>query len=420
MGIQNSQFEIQNSDFASWYLLAVDPESPSSILASAREILPWMSEIRRDLHQHPELGLEEHRTSKKVQSILDEIGIEHEDGLGGTGVLGTIHGDGEGHVVALRADLDALPIEDNKDVPYASKVPGKMHACGHDVHTTMLLGAARLLSKERQSFAGTVKLLFQPAEETVGGARLMIEAGALENPRVEAIFGVHVDPALDVGSIGLHYGQRNASSDDLTIIVRGMAAHAAYPSIGVDAIVAAAHVITAMQAIVSRNVDAREAAVVSLGVIEGGTQSNIVADRVKLSGTVRCLNPEVRASVLRRIEETAEAVARAMGARAEIEIEPSYDPVVNDEAMVDLVRENSTRLLGDKSAVIFDQPLMGVEDFGYYLSEVPGVFYSLGVRNEEAGIVHPVHFGLFDVDESAMAIGVALQVLNALSVVAPC
>jgi amidohydrolase len=398
----------------------VSSQKPSDILAAAREILPWMIEIRRDLHQHPELGLEEHRTGKKVRELLDELGIEHEDGMGGTGVLGTIQGNAEGKTVALRADLDALPIQDDKDVSYASKVPGRMHACGHDVHTTMLLGAARLLAEERTSLPGTVKLLFQPAEETVGGAKLMIEAGALENPRVEAIFGVHVDPSLEVGTVGLHYGQRNASSDDLAIIVHGKAAHAAYPSIGVDAIVAAAHVVIAVQAIVSRNVDAREAAVVSLGVIEGGTQTNIVADRVKLAGTVRCLNPEVRALVLHRIEETVEAVARAMGARAEIEIEPSYDPVVNDQAMVDLVRENSGRLLGDESAVIFDQPLMGVEDFGFYLSEIPGAFYSLGVRNEGAGIVHPVHFGLFDVDESAMAIGVALQVLNALSVVTPC
>lgn len=402
------------------YGRAVNPEKASEILAAAKALLPWMIEIRRDLHQHPELGLEEHRTSARVRELLDEMAIEHRDGLGGTGILGSIRGDGEGKVVALRADLDGLPIQDDKVVPYASKVPGTMHACGHDVHTTVLLGAARLLEGMNDSFSGTVKLLFQPAEETVGGAKLMIEAGVLENPKVDAIFGLHVDPSLDVGTIGLHYGQRNASSDDLSIVVHGKAAHAAYPSIGVDAIVASAHVITALQGIVSRNVDARDAAVVSLGVIEGGSQTNIIADRVQLTGTVRCLKPEVRASVLQRIEETAGSVAAAMGARAEIEIQPSYDPVVNDDAMVDLVRENSGTLLGGESVVIFDRPLMGVEDFGFYLGEVPGVFYSLGVRNEEAGIVHPVHFGLFDVDESAMAIGVALQVLNALSVVAPC
>jgi amidohydrolase len=398
----------------------VSLDSPSDILAAAQELLPWMIEVRRDLHQHPELGLEEHRTSEKVRSLLDEIGIEHRDGLGGTGVLGTIHGNGEGRVAALRADLDALPIRDEKDIEYASKIDGVMHACGHDAHTTILLGAARLLEKQKASFAGTVKLLFQPAEETVGGARLMIEDGALENPRVDAIFGLHVDPGLETGTVGLHFGQRNASSDDLVIVVHGSAAHGAYAFEGVDAIVAAAHIVTSLQTIVSRNIDAREAAVVSLGTIRGGTAGNIVANRVELAGTIRCLNQATRTSVQQRIRQAAEAVAQGMGARAEVMITPSYDPVVNDEAMVEIVRENARQLLGDSAVVVFPKPNMGVEDFGFYLSEVPGVFYSLGVRNEEAGIVHPVHTGLFDLDENAMAIGVALQVLNALAVVAPC
>ncbi|MCJ7753208.1 MAG: M20 family metallopeptidase [Thermoanaerobaculales bacterium] len=398
----------------------MDLNSPSDVLAAANEILPWMIEVRRDLHQNPELGLEEHRTSAKIQGLLDEMGIEHIDGLGVTGVLGLIRGTGEGKVVALRGDMDALPIQDAKDVSYASTIPGKMHACGHDVHTTVLLGAARLLQKNRSSFSGTVKLLFQPAEETVGGAKLLIAAGALENPRVDAIFGLHVDPELDVGRVGLHFGQRNASSDNLQIIVHGKAAHAAYPYLGVDAIVAAAHVVTSLQAIVSRNLDAREAAVVSLGTISGGTQANILADRVVLVGTVRCLDQATRTLVLQRIKETAEAVALALGARAEVNIEPSYDPVVNDASMVHIVEESSRKLLGDESVVIFKTPQMGVEDFGYYLSEVPGAFYSMGVRNEAAGIVHPVHNGLFDVDENAMAIGVALQVLNTKAVLAPC
>jgi len=405
---------------ASCYLRAVNPESASDILAAAKNILPWMIEIRRDFHQHPELGLEEHRTSSTVCSLLDEMGVEFEGEVAGTGVVGLVRGNGDGGVVALRADLDALPLQDDKDAPYASKVPGKMHACGHDVHTTILLGVARLLASEKISLPGTVKLLFQPAEETVGGAKLMIAAGALENPTVDAIFGLHVDPTLEVGTVGLHYGQRNASSDDLEIIVHGDAAHGAYAYEGVDAIVAAAHVITSLQTIVSRNVDAREAAVVSLGTIRGGTQANIVANRVEVVGTVRCLNEATRRSVLRRIKESAEAVALGLGARAEVKIEPRYDPVVNDDAMVTVVRESSSRLLGDDRIITFPKPNMGVEDFGYYLSEAPGAFYSLGVRNEGAGIVHPVHHGLFDVDESSMAIGVALQVLNALAVLAPC
>ncbi len=394
--------------------------SPSDVLSAAQDFLPWMIEVRRDLHQNPELGLEEHRTNSRVRTLLDEMGIEYEDGLGGTGVLGLIHGTGEGKVVALRADMDALPIQDDKDVPYASKIPGKMHACGHDVHTTVLLGAARLLAKNKDSFAGTVKLLFQPAEETVGGAKLLIKGGALEDPRVDAIFGLHVDPDLEVGTVGLHFGQRNASSDNLEIVVHGKASHGAYPYDGVDAIVAAAQVISSLQTIVSRNVDAREAAVVSLGTIHGGTQANILADRVELVGTVRCLNQTTRAFVLQRIRDTAEAVAHGLGARAEVNIEPSYDPVVNDPAMVEIVRESSKELLGDDAVVVNTTPQMGVEDFGYYLSEVPGAFYSMGVRNESKGIVHPVHNGLFDADENAMPIAVALQVLNAMAVLDPC
>jgi len=397
----------------------VNSESASDTLAAARDLLPWMIEIRRDLHEHPELGLEEHRTSAKIQSLLDEMGVEHEDGLGGTGVLGLIPGDGEGKVVALRADMDALPLQDEKDVTYASKVPGKMHACGHDVHTTILLGAARLLVEEGGSFPGTVKLLFQPAEETVGGAKLLIEAGALENPRVDAIFGLHVDPGLDVGKVGLHFGQRNASSDDLKIIVHGKSAHGAYPFEGVDAIVAAAQVISALQTVVSRRVDAREAAVVSLGTIHGGTQGNIVADRVELIGTVRCLNQETRKTVLQRITETAEGTALGMGARAEVVIDPSYEPITNDDRLLEVVRSNSREMLGEENVVVFSRPNMGVEDFGFYLNEIPGAYYSLGVRNEERGIVHQVHHGLFDVDESAMAFGAALQVLNALAVLTP-
>jgi len=403
-----------------------EPADPAELLAAAREILPWMVEVRRDLHRHPELGLEEHRTSGRVRELLDEMGIEHVDGLGGTGVMGLLRGawgGGDGRAVALRADLDALPLADGKDVPYRSQVPGKMHACGHDVHTTVLLGAARLLAARADRLPGTVKLLFQPAEETVGGAKLLIAAGVLDDPPVEAIFGLHVDPTIEAGRVGVRYGQRNASSDDLAITVHGRAGHGAYPSAGVDAIVAAAHVVTALQTVVSRNVDARDSAVVTLGTIQGGSQRNILAGRVELVGTVRALDPAVRELVLRRVRETAEGVAAGLGTRAEVRIEPSYDPLINHDAMVDLVRAQAERLLGEPAVDVIPKPTLGVEDFAFYLSRVPGAFWSLGVRNEAAGIVHPVHSELFDADESAMAIGAALQALNALTALAappPC
>ncbi|HRC84586.1 MAG TPA: amidohydrolase [Thermoanaerobaculia bacterium] len=400
---------------ASALLPAAGNDSRSlALLQAAEAILPWMVEIRRDLHMHPELGLEEHRTAAQVQRRLDELGIAHRDGLGGTGVLGLIPGRQEGRAVALRADLDALPLEDAKPVPYRSQSPGRMHACGHDVHTAILLGAARLLVERRGELPGLVKLLFQPAEETVGGARLLIEAGVLEDPPVAAIFGLHVDPGLEVGRVGVRYGQRNASSDSIVLVIHGRSSHGAYPAGGVDAIVVAAQVISALQVVVSRNVDARNAAVITFGTIQGGTQRNIVASRVELTGTVRCLDPSTRELVLRRLRETAEGVAAGLEARAEVTIEPSYDPLINHEPMVDLVRSTALGLVGEDHVHVVPRPNMGVEDFAFYLSRVPGAFYSLGVRNEEAGIVAPVHHESFDVDERCLAYGAALQAALAL------
>jgi amidohydrolase len=388
----------------------------ASLLAEARSFLPWMVDIRRDLHQHPELGLEEHRTRGRVEEHLGGLGVEYIGGLAGTGVLGLLPGAGEGKVVALRADLDALPLHDAKDVPYRSTIDGRMHACGHDVHTTILLGAARLLKSRLASRPGLVKLIFQPAEETVGGAKLLVEEGVLDEPRVDAIFGLHVDPGLDVGRFGLKYGQRNASSDNLEITIHGRSCHGAYPAAGVDAIVAAAQVIVALQSIVSRNVDARSSAVLTLGTIQGGNQANIVAQRVHLVGTVRTLDRATRELVLRRIRECAEGVAAGMGARAEVMIDPSFDPVINDNRAVDVVRGCAERLVGGEQVVFFERPNMGVEDFGFYLTHVPGAFYSLGVRNEARGIVAPVHNDRFDVDEECLAYGAALQALNALAI----
>lgn len=390
--------------------------SAAALLDEAGAILPWMIEIRRDLHRNPELGLAEHRTSARVCEVLDQLGIEYRAGLAGTGVVGLIPGREDQPAVALRADLDALPLEDAKQVPYRSQVPGKMHACGHDVHTTILLGAARLLTARKAELSRPVKLIFQPAEETVGGAKLLIAEGVLESPPVASIFGLHVDPELDVGTFGLRYGQRNASSDDLLVTVHGRSAHGAYPAGGVDAIVVAAQVVSAMQSVVSRNVDARESAVITFGTVHGGTQGNIVASRVELVGTVRCLDRSIREIVLRRARQTAEGIAAGLGARAEVEIRPSYDPLVNDDSMVEVVRRGAAELVGEQNIVIIDRPNMGVEDFAFYLAQVPGAFFSLGVRNEPKGITHPIHHELFDVDESSMALGAAIQTLNALGV----
>jgi amidohydrolase len=391
-------------------------QSASAVLEASREILPWLVEIRRDLHRHPELGLEEFRTARRIGEHLDEIGIEHVDGLAGTGVLGLIRGVEEGPTVALRADIDALPLQDAKEVEYGSEIAGRMHACGHDVHTAILLGAGRLLYGFKSTYPGLVKLIFQPAEETVGGAQLLIKEGVLENPPVKAIFGLHVDSEFEVGTFGVRYGQRNASSDSVKLKIRGKSGHAAYPAGSVDAIVIAAQVIQALQTVVSRNLDARDSAAVSFGVIRGGTQSNIIASEVELKGTVRTLDPTIRDLVLRRVQEIATSVAAGLGGSVEIEIEAGYDPLINTDTIVDIVRSNATRLVGEDKVFAIERANMGAEDFGYYLSKAEGAFFTLGAGNEAKGIVHSVHNEKFDVDEECMVYGVAIQVLNSIKV----
>ncbi len=386
------------------------------MLAAARELLPWMTEIRRDLHMHPELGLEEHRTCGRIESLLDEMGVPHRR-VAGTGVVGDVAGGAAGRRVALRADLDALPLFDGKDVPYRSQIPGRMHACGHDVHTTVLLGATRLLAERAKDLEGSVRLLFQPAEETVGGARLLIEAGALEG--VDAVFGLHVDPEIPVGAFGLHRGQRNASSDAIHLVIEGKSGHGAYPAGGIDAIVVAAQVISALQSVISRNVDARDSAVLTLGTIRGGTQNNILARRVELTGTLRTLDPRIRELVQRRIRETSQGVAAGLGGRAELHIEPGYDALINDDWATDVVEHSAVELVGSDRVSVAPRPNMGVEDFAFYLQHVPGSFFALGVRNEARGIVHSIHHELFDADEECLAYGAAVQVLNALSALEP-
>ncbi|MEK5389928.1 M20 family metallopeptidase [Margalitia sp. FSL K6-0131] len=385
------------------------------LLQQAGGILPWLVEVRRDFHAYPEFGMEEFRTKDKICEYLDEMGIPYQAGIANTGVVGLIQGEQDGKTVALRADMDALPILEKNDIPYKSTVDGKMHACGHDAHMTVLLGAAKLLQENKHLLKGNVKLLFQPAEETVGGAEPMIKEGALENPKVDAVFGLHVDPAIPVGKIGVKYGQMNASSDTITITVKGKNAHGAYAYMGKDAIVIAAGVISALQTIVSRSVDARESAVISIGTIHGGTQGNIVADEVKLVGTVRTLTPEIRRGVLQKLEETVTYVAKGLGGEAVLSVEPGYTSLINNDEMVDIVKESGEALIGEENVNLLSRPSLGVEDFAFFAKAVPGAFFRLGVRNDEKGIVHDVHTPFFNIDENSLKIGVAMQVWNVFS-----
>ncbi|SKC38790.1 M20 metallopeptidase family protein [Maledivibacter halophilus] len=388
----------------------------NNVLNLAEEIKEWLIEVRRDFHMNPEFGMEEYRTSRRIVKYLEEMGIEYKKGVANTGVVGIIRGKENGKTVALRADMDALPIEEKNQVSYKSKIKGKMHACGHDAHMTILLGAARLLEDMKDDLKGNVKLFFQPAEETVGGAKPMIQEGVMENPKVDVVFGLHVAPEIPAGEIGIRYGKMNASSDTMKIVIKGESTHGAYPHSGVDAIVIAGHVITGLQTIVSRNIDPRNSAVVTLGAIEGGSRGNIIANKVEMIGTIRTLDPETRKKVINRIKKIVEDISQSLDGKGEVIIEEGYPHLINDDDIVNIVKENAGKILGEDKVRIIESSSLGVEDFAYFLQKAPGAFCRLGCGNVEKGIIHDGHNCNFDIDEDCLSIGVALQVQNVISI----
>ncbi|AEH24440.1 M20 metallopeptidase family protein [Pyrococcus yayanosii] len=365
-------------------------------LAIKDQIISW----RRDFHMHPELGYEEERTSKIVEEHLREWGYRIK--RVGTGIIAEI---GEGKVVALRADMDALPIQEENDVPYKSRVPGKMHACGHDAHTAMLLGAAKIIAEHSDALPNRVRLIFQPAEEGGNGALKMIEAGALEN--VEAIFGIHVWAELESGLIGIREGPFLAGVGKFWAKVTGKGGHGAAPHLSNDPIPTAAEMVLALQRIVSREVDPLKSAVVTVGRISGGTAFNIIPESVELEGTYRFFEPKVGRLVEKRIREILEGIARAHNTKLELSIEELGPPTVNDPSMAAFVKKVAEGL-GLKTSEV--RQTMGAEDFAFYLQKVPGTFIALGIKNEEKGIVYPHHHPKFDVDEDALPFGTALEV----------
>jgi amidohydrolase len=371
----------------------------------AEEIVSWLVEIRRDLHMHPEIRYEEVRTAGKVAEHLAEMGVEHRTGVGKTGVVALIRGKSDGPTVALRADMDALPIQEQNDVAYKSTVDGKMHACSHETHVTMLLGVARMLAEDPPP-KGNVKLLFQPAEEGGAGANAMIDDGALDDPKVDAIFAQHVYPDLAVGQIGLVYGTAWASTNAVDIEIRGQGTHAARPQLGRDPIVAAAHLIQSLQTIVSRRVDPLQGGVVTIGKIEAGTVRNVIPETAHLMGTVRALTEESRKLIIGEVERVAGGVAEAFDVEVECRWGAGYPVTVNHDREVDLVRGVASGILGTDN-VLIQGPSMGGEDFSYYLQCIPGAIYRLGCRGRELG-GRPLHSPRFDVDESVLPIGAAL------------
>ena len=382
----------------------------------AAEIDPMAAtlvEWRRDFHRHPELAFEERRTAAVVRAFLESLGIEVR-ACGRTGLRGVLRGGRPGRTVALRADMDALPVAEIADHDYASENPGVMHACGHDGHMAILMGAARVLAARRDTLPGTVVFLFQPAEEhPPGGAASMIEEGALDG--VESIFGLHLWQPLPTGVVGLRAGALMAQADEFEVAVRGRGGHASQPDLTVDPVVAASHVVVAAQTIVSRFTDPRQPVVVSFTTVHGGRIHNIIPDEVTMTGTVRTLDPATQLAVKERLGEVCAATCRLFGATAAFAYKEGYPPVINDAASVDLVRRAAALELGG-DAVRTIAPTMGGEDFAYYLQRVPGAFALLGMGD---GRPHPHHNARFDIDETMLPVGVRLMTAVALEMLQP-
>lgn len=368
--------------------------------------------IRRMIHENPELGFEEHKTAEIIANYLQELGIEVTIGVAKTGVVGILHGEKEGPVLAFRADIDALPIQENTDVSYKSKNPGVMHACGHDMHTAMLLAAAKVLSQNKQHISGTIKFIFQPAEEMKGGGIRMVEEGVLSNPTVDHIFAFHVWPELATGKYGFRNGAIMASMDTFDVVLKGKQGHGAAPHQGVDAIVGAAHVVTALQTIVSRETDPIDSVVLTIGTIEAGDGYNIIPEKATFRGTVRTLNANTRKEVATSIQRIIEGVASALKLEVEISynnLTVGYPVTMNDPKFNEHVASIATDLFGEDSVQWLNKPSMASEDFAFYLENVPGTFVFLGVGEDPN---HPMklHSDVFLPDEKAMIQGISLIV----------
>lgn len=379
----------------------------------ADDVEPWAIELRRRFHRWPELGNEEYVSAKKVKEVLGLLEIETSQILK-TGIIGTLKGEKPGKkVIAIRADMDALPIEETVDLPFVSERSGLMHACGHDVHMAVLLGTARLLTEIKDSIQGTIRFIFQPAEETSGGAERMIKKGCLENPKVDYILGIHVKPELPSGTIGLKYGKVHASSDMFKITIIGSQSHGAQPEEGIDAILAAAQLINNAQSIVSRNISPLNSAVITFGKINGGTAMNVLADKVVLEGTIRALDMASREFVKERLSEVTTYTAKSLNATAKIEFAKGYHALINDNLVVDAIKEAVVYGSTVDKIIELKNPTMGVEDFSFFLEKIPGAFFFLGSgykNRENAGI----HSSNFEVDESCIKTGILACTLSAL------
>ncbi|MCZ6682460.1 MAG: M20 family metallopeptidase [Planctomycetota bacterium] len=382
----------------------------SRIQDMIQDLAPSITALRHEIHAHPELGFEENETARRVVAQLKPLGnLEIQTGVAKTGVVATLNRDKPGKCVALRAELDCLPIHEEGNLPYKSRIPGKMHACGHDGHMSCLVGAAHILSRMADELPGKVKFVFQPAEEGGAGARIMSEEGVLNNPNVDAIFALHGWPELELGTIGVRGGPTLASTNPWRMTIHGDGAHAAYPHKGIDPILAASHIVVALQSIASRSIDPLESIVVTVAEFHAGTADNIIPPAVELTGTIRTLNPDVRKKAVGLVQQIATTTAAAFGARAEVNITDGYPTLINNDEAAALVADVARDVLGDGGVADVVPPSMGGEDFAYYAQRIPAAFWRLGVRtgdpSEQPGLHHPT----YDFPDVAIPYGIRMH-----------
>jgi hippurate hydrolase len=387
------------------------------IKALARELAPAFIEIRHHIHSHPELSFEEYATSAFIRQKLDEFGVSYRANVAGTGIIALIEGRNPSkRTIAIRADIDALPIQEANNVPYKSKNEGVMHACGHDVHTTCVLGATKILQQLKDEFEGTIKVLFQPGEEKhPGGASLMIKDGALENPRPDAILGMHVQPSMETGKLGFRAGKYMASADEIYITIKGKGGHAAQPHLTTDTILVASHLVVSLQQIISRNNDPFSPSVLSICAFNGGHTTNVIPSEVKLMGTFRAMDETWRFKAHELIKKQATELAHAMGAGIDIDILVGYPTLYNNETVTAQARSLAENYLGTEH-VEDTEVRMGAEDFAFYSQVIPACFFRLGTGNKARGITSGVHTPTFDIDEHAIEIGMGAMAYLAMSI----
>ncbi|MEP7264614.1 MAG: M20 family metallopeptidase [Bacteroidota bacterium] len=384
------------------------------IYKKADEYFNDVVEIRRHLHMYPELSFHENETADFVAKKLTALNIPFKSGVAGTGIVALIEGNKKGKTVALRADMDALPITEQNEVVYKSKNVGVMHACGHDVHTSSLLGVASILNSVKDQFAGTVKLIFQPAEEKLpGGASLMIEQGVLKNPEPDAVFGQHVMPLIETGKVGFRSGIYMASTDELYVTVKGKGGHGAMPHLNIDPVLITSHMIVALQQIVSRNANPTMPSVLSFGKVIANGATNVIPNEVYLEGTFRTLDEQWRTEAHTRIKTLAEELCKSMGGSCEFNIKRGYPVLYNNEQLTARAKQHAIEYLG-KENVVDLEIWMAAEDFAFYTLHKPSCFYRLGTRNEKRGITSSVHTPTFDIDEQALKTGMGLMSWMAL------